>query len=163
MYIKAIVEWNLPPDSTTKIDDFFNKILHVYSWIYGDCLLLNAFINFLQCFNSLKFAKICVVKEHSGASIMKGILKKACELSTTPPHTDANLALLKNILNLFVTYAQSVDVRLMLRNAKIFQMLELLHPQLQKSRKTLWNDVTILWLKFFEKLSLVEDPDCNPM
>jgi hypothetical protein len=93
---------------------------------------------------------------------MKGILKKTFELTSNPPHTDANLALLKNLLNFFATYAQSVDVRLLLKNSKIFQMLDILHPQLQKSRKTSWNEVTILWLKFFEKLSLIEDPDCNP-
>lgn len=157
-----MVEWNLPPDSTTKIDDFLQRILMVYSWIHNDCLLLNAFINFLQFFNSLKFAKVCLLKDYQGASIWKGILKKAFEYSSNPPHTESNLALLENILNVFVTYAKAVDIRLLLKNAKIFQMVDILHPQLQKSRKTSWNEVITLWLKFFEKLSLIEDPECNP-
>lgn len=161
MNLKAIVEWNLACENTETIEEFLAKVLSVYGWIYNDTLLLNAFINFLQRFDSLRFAKICLAREHNGKSVLKGILKKAFELSSNQ-HTDVNLALLRNILNLFATYANVIDVRLMLKNANIFQILDIFHPQLQKSRKTAWNEVTLLWLKFFEKLSLIEDPECNP-
>lgn len=163
IYLKAIAEWNLSSRKMEhRMEDFLLKLLAVYGWISSDILLLSAFISFLQKYNSLNIAKICLTKQHNGISIMRGIVKKAQDISSKTPHTDTNLALLRNILEMLVSYSSAVDVRLLMKSLKIFEMLDILHPQLQKNRKTTWNEVTIYWLKFFEKLSMLEDTDCNP-
>ena len=135
--------------------------MSIFNWIDSDVVLLNAFINFLRTSNSLEVAKICLVKEYHGMIMMRVILKKTQTISSKPPHTETHLTLLKNLLDLLASLSNVIDVRQLLKKTKIFEMLDILHPQLQRNRKTTWNVVTVLWLKFFEALSLLEDTECN--
>lgn len=164
IYLRAIVEWNLPlQESTSKIKDILQSLLKVFNWIESDSVLMNTYAHFLREMCLLEsVAKACVTQEYNGTPLMKVILKKAQAMSAKPPHTETNLILLKNLLDLIIAFASMIEIRLMLKNAKIFQMLDILYPQLQKNRKSSWNDVTITWMIFFEKLSQFEDVECNP-
>lgn len=164
IYMRAIIEWNLQlNEGAIKVKDILLSLIKVYNWIETDSVLMNTFTNFLRETCSIEVvAKTCVIQEYNGKPLMTAILKKAQSISAKHPHSETNLALLTNLLNLFIAYAHMVEIRLLLKNAKILQMLEVFHPQIHKNRKTSWNDVTLIWLKFYEKLSQFEDIDCKP-
>lgn len=164
IYMRAIIEWNLQLyEDANKVKDILLSLIKVYNWIETDSVLMNTFANFLRETCSLEVvAKSCVIQEYNGKPLMTAILKKAQSISAKHPHTDSNLVLLKNLLDLFIAYANMVEIRLLLKNAKILQMLEVFHPQIHKNRKTSWNEATLIWMKFFEKLSQFEDIDCKP-
>lgn len=164
IYIRAITEWNLQlNEGANKVKDILLSLIKVYNWIESDSVLMNTFTNFLRETCSIEIvAKNIVIQEYNGKSFMTVILKKAQSISAKHPHTEANLVLLKNLLDLFIAYAHMVEIRLLLKNSKILQMLEIFHPQIHKNRKTSWNDVTLTWMRFFEKLSQFEDIDCKP-
>lgn len=161
LYLRAIVEWSSPLNGKV-LHDIFQSLMKMFNWIDSDTIFMNSFVNFLRelCYCE-PVAKACVTQEYNGMPLMKIILKKAQSITSKPPHTETNIALLKNLLNLIIAYSHMVEIRLMLKNAKIFQMMDILCPQLQKNRKNSWNDVTLVWIKFFEKLSQFEDAECN--
>lgn len=97
----------------------------------------------------------------SGKPIVNVILSKAQALSVKPPHTELNLALVRNGISALKSFSNFVEVRMILKNAKIFQLLEYFHPHIHKTRKSTWDEVTAEWLKFFEFLSRFEDVECT--
>lgn len=163
IFLKALTEWQLPLDkNTVLLKGLFKQILKVSDWFNADAVLMNCFLNLLQAVSVLEIGRSCVLEELEGKPLMNTILKKTQELSVKPPHTDKNIALMKNGLSALKTCSHLIEVRMMLKNSKIYQMLEVLHPQLQKNRKTSWDEVTVEWLNLFEHLSRFEDSECLP-
>jgi hypothetical protein len=145
-----------------KVQKILIEIIEAYNWIEADLILSNNLVNFLRKFSSLEIVKICTTREIKGISLAKLLLMKAQQISQKTPHTEGGVLMLKNLINTFVSFTFTIEFRLMLRNAKAYNMLEQLHPQLQKNRKSSWNDITLVWMKFFECLSKYEDTECNP-
>lgn len=163
IHIKALTELNtLNNDNIKSVQDLFMKFLEIFDWIEADSILTNCFLHLVQHIGVSKIGKSCVLAEINGNPLIKALLKKVQAISSKPPHTETNLVLLKNGISTIQCCSHMIDVRIMLKNAKILQILEVLHPQLQHSRKTTWDEVTIAWLKLFEHLARFEDNDCNP-
>lgn len=163
LFLKAFTDWNLLLKChVLRIKEIFLKLLKVSDWIEADSILMNNFMNFMQVLCRIGLGRSCGMEEFNGKPLMIFILKKTQAFSVKPPHTDATLALMKNGLLTLTTFSSFVEVRVMLKNSKVFQTLEILHPQIQKNRKTTWDDVTLEWLKFFESLSRFEDTECLP-
>lgn len=161
--LKALVSWHLPLSSkASHVKDLFKKLLKVSDWIDADTTLTNCFLHLLQVISRMEIGRSCVIEEIAGSSLVKTILKKTQALSAKSPHTETNLALMRNGISALESCAKFVEVRMMLKNAKLFQMLEVLHPQLNKNRKSTWDDVTIEWLSFFDFLSRFDDTECLP-
>lgn len=161
--LKALTEWQLPlNDHTNTLQDIFKQILKISDWLKADSVLMNCFLNLLQVVGVMEIGRSCVMEETDGKPLMKSILQKTQAFSVKPPHTEINLALIRNGISVLKTCSHLVEVRLMLKNSKIFQILEVLHPQIQKNRKTSWDEVTVEWLEFFEYLSRFEDSECLP-
>lgn len=161
--LKALTEWNLPlTNHQNRLKEIFKNLLKVTDWIDADSVLKNCFLNVLQVISLMEIGRSCVMEEVEGKPLIKGILQKTQAMSTKPPHTDVNLKLIKTGISVLQTCSRFVDVRMMLKNMKIFQMLEVLHPQIHKTRKSTWDDVTITWMKFFEFLSRSADTECIP-
>lgn len=163
IFLKALTEWKLPLASNAKsVRKIFDQLLKVYDWIDADSLLKNCFLNFIQAMSALDVGKSCLLYEVEGKPLLKTILKKTQALSVKPPHTETNLALIKNGIATLTACSRFIEVRIMLKNCKVFEMLECLHPQIQNNRKSTWDRVTIEWLKFFEFLSKFDDTECLP-
>lgn len=161
--IKVFTEWNLPLESNPAIvKDMFSKTLKISDWLNADSTLMNCFMQLIQVVSVMEIGRHCVMQEIDGVQLPKFILSKTQLLSSKPPHTQTNLALIANGIAVLKTLSRFVEVRMILKNAKLFQMLEVLHPQIQKNRKTTWDDVTVEWMKFFEFLSRHEDTECLP-
>lgn len=162
IFLKALVEWQLPLDSRDKlVKDLFKKVLKVYDWLKADSILMNCFLNFLRVVTVMEIGSKCVTEEMDGKSLMKIILDKTMELSKVP-HTETNTSLMKSGLEALKTALRYVEVRMLLKNSKVFSMLEVLHPQIGNSRRTTWDDITVDWLSFFEYFSRFEDTECLP-
>ncbi|KAG5675009.1 hypothetical protein PVAND_004949 [Polypedilum vanderplanki] len=164
-YLKALTEWSIPIDDGesahgSELKSLFYAIIPVYSWVTSDSILSNCFLNFLQLLSRTKEAKKCIMQEINGISLIKDILKRANAISVKPPHTPNNLKMLKNLIKTIELYCGVIEVRMILKSAKIFQILDLLYPQLQ-NRKSTWNDVVIIWLRFFENFSQYDDSECT--
>lgn len=163
IFLNALTEWQLPLNNHTKlIKDLFTKLLKVSDWLDADSVLMNSFMNLLQVVSKMNIGRSCAMEEVEGKPLMINILKKTQSFSVKPPHTETNLALMRNGLSTLKAYSKFVEVRVMLKNSKVFQTLEVLHPQIQKNRKTTWDEVTVEWLKFFESLSRFDDTECLP-
>lgn len=160
-HLKTLTDWNLQLNDN-RIKDLFTKILKISDWIDADVIIMNSFLKLVNSLNSTKFGKQCLFENYDGNPVIKAILKKMQKVSTRVPHTDCNRMLLRNGINTIQSACRLVDVRILLRNSKVFQILELMHPQLHRNRRSTWDDVTIEWLKFFEHFSRFEDVDCNP-
>jgi hypothetical protein len=163
MLLKALMEWNLPlAQHSSNVKEIFKKLIKVSDWIEADFILMNCFLNLLKLVSVMDIGKGCVSSEFNGKSVIKMILVKTQSLSSKPPHTELNISLIHNGLSTLKTCSALIEVRAMLKNAKVFQMLEVLHPQVYTSKKTTWDDVTIEWLEFFEFLSRFNDVECMP-
>lgn len=161
--LKALTEWQLPLQQNSRlVVEIFENLLKVQDWLDADSMLTNCFLNVLKIVNSLETGRSSILKEIDGKPLLKTILKKTQALSVKPPHTATNLALMKNGIKSMMACAKMIEVRVMLKNSKVFQMLELLHPQIHPTRKSPWDDVAVEWLKFFEFLSRFEDTECLP-
>lgn len=161
--IEAFTEWNLPLEHNQEIvKKLFEQTFEINDWINADSTLMNCFMHFVQIVAVLEIGQKCVMKEIEGVQLPKVILKKTQALSSKPPHTATNFTLIFNGIAVLKTLSRFVEVRMILKNAKLFQMLEVLHPQIQKNRKTTWDEVTVEWLNFFEFLSRYEDTECLP-
>ena len=101
------------------------------------------------------------MQEVNGAALIKNLLKQSQAISAKSPHTPASLTILRNTLKTIQAYNCMADVRVILKTAKIFQVLDVLYPQLQ-NKKTSWNDVILIWLQFFETFSRYDDSECTP-
>lgn len=162
IFLQALTEWHLPLNSRPNLmKDLFKKALKVYDWLEGDSILMNCFLNLVQVVNAMEIGKSCVLEEVQGEPLIKIILKRTMAISKQPP-TETSIALMKNGLQTLKTASFFVEVRLILKNSKLFEMLEFLHPQIHRTRKTSWDDVTAEWLKFFEFLSRLDDAECLP-
>ncbi|CRK99506.1 CLUMA_CG012825, isoform A [Clunio marinus] len=159
---KALYEWQIPLDSHKKlISIMYGNIFHAFDWIENDSILFNCFINLSHTIGLLPFGRKCIMKaEVNDKSLISYLMKKAQDLSMKTPHTDANLTLLKNVLKLLLISSNWIEVRLLLRQAKVFHIFELLHPQIYSNKKTTWDSVIIEWLKFTERFSRYEDTEC---
>lgn len=139
------------------------KLMKVFDWIEADSYLLNSFFNLL---NSLSCSRVefleIFLETFEGCSkpIYKSLLEKMSQLTTKPPHTENNLIMLQNGLNVLKNASNYMEVRLLLRNGNVFRVLEQLHPQLGKVQTT-WDQVAIAWLVFYEIYSRFEDADCH--
>lgn len=163
IFLKALTEWQLPLDAnTTILKDLFKRILKISDWLSADSVLMNCFLNLLQVVSVMEIGRSCTMEELEGKPLINTILRKTQAFSVKPPHTETNLVMMKNGISALKTCSHLVEVRMMLKNAKIYQMLEMLHPQIHKTRKTSWDEVTVEWLKFFEYLSRFEDSECLP-
>jgi hypothetical protein len=138
----------------------FYAIISVYNWVQSESVLTNCFLNYVQLLSHTMEAKKCIMQEVNGMPLIKEILKRAQAISAKPPHTPSNLRMLENSIKTIRMYCHLVDVRTILKNAKVFQILDVLHPQLQ-NKKTTWNDVVIIWLQFFEFFSSHDDCECT--
>lgn len=157
------MEWNLPlAKHSADIKNIFKKVLTISDWIDSDSILMNCFLNLVKVVSFMDVGRNCVGGEIDGKPLIKVILVKTQSLSSKPPHTENNMSLIRNGIYTLKCCSHFIEVRAMLKNAKIFQMLEVLHPQINKSKKTTWDDVTIEWLQFFEFLSRFEDTECLP-
>jgi hypothetical protein len=164
IFLKALMEWNLPLDqNSNQLKEIFKKVLKVSDWIDSDSLIMNCFLNLLQVVSDMDIGRSCVTSEINGKPLIKVLLLKTQLLSSKPPHTDNNMSLIRNGIATLKICSRFIEVRAMLKNAKVFQMLEVLHPQIYSNKKTTWDDVTIEWLKFFEFLSRFDDTECVPM
>lgn len=163
IFLKALTEWQLPlKDNAAALKGLFKGLLKVSDWITASSTLLNCFLNLLRVVSVMEIGKSCILDELGGKPLMNSILAKTQALAVKPPHTDTNFALMENGIAALMTCSHLVEVRMMLKNLKVYQILEVLHPQIQKNRKTSWDEVTIKWLKFFEYLSRFEDSECLP-
>lgn len=140
----------------------FEQFKKIFTWIDIDKILLNNFYEFIQHISQLDIIKACITQEINGVSVIKGIIQKIQKESQKNPHLPSSLVLIQNGLFTIEKCCHMVDVRLILKNSKIFQMLEILHPQIQSNKKSTWNDVTEMWLDFYENLSRYEDCECTP-
>lgn len=157
------MEWNLPlAQHFQHIKDIFKQVLKVFDWIEADSVLMNCFLNLLQVVSVMDIGRGCVTSEINGKPLIKVILLKTQNLSSKPPHTENNMSLIRNGIAAIKSCSTLIEVRAMLKNAKVFQMLEVLHPQIYTNKKTTWDDVTVEWLKFFEFMSRFEDTECEP-
>lgn len=163
IFLKALTEWNLSLiKNATIVNGIFKQLVKVTDWIDADSVLANCFLNFLQVLSVMEVGRNCIMQEIDGQPLLKIILKKTRAHSVKLPHTKISLALMRNGIATLQCCSQMVEVRMILNNSKIFQFLEVLHPQMQKTRKTTWDEVTIEWLHFFEYLSRFEDIECTP-
>ena len=161
--MKAFSEWNLPLiRNTKKVQEIFKDVLRVSDWLEADSILMNCLFNLMQLVTVMDVGKSCVLMEIKGKPLIKIILAKTLSLSSKTPHTENNMSLIRNGLSALKCCSNYVEVRVMLKNSKIFQTLEVLHPQLHPTRKTSWDDVTVEWMKFFDTLSQFEDTECQP-
>lgn len=161
--IKAFTEWELPlSENQAIVQNRFEQALKINDWLNADSTLMNCFLQLLQVVTVMDIGRHCVMQEMEGTQLPKVILKKTQLLSSKPPHTSTSLALIANGIELLKTLSRFVEVRMILKNAKLFQMLEVLHPQIQRNRKTSWDEVTFEWLTFFEFFSRFEDTECLP-
>lgn len=161
--IKALTEWKLPlKENQTIVKNLFIQTLKISDWLNADSTLMNCFFEMIQEVAGMEIGRNCAMLEIEGVQLPNFILKKTQFLSSKPPHTPTNLALIANGITVLKTLSQFVEVRMIMKNAKLFQMLEAFHPQIQKNRKTTWDDVTIEWMKFFEFLSRYDDTDVFP-
>jgi len=142
--------------------ELFEQLKKIFTWFEADKILLNTFYQFIQHISQLDIIKACITQEINGTSLLKGILQKVQKETQKIPHTESSLALIQNGLFTLEKCSHMIDVRIILKNAKIFQLLDLLHPQVQSNKKSTWNDVTVMWLEFFEVLSRYEDCECTP-
>lgn len=157
------MEWNLPfAQHSADIKNIFKKVMSVSDWIDADSVLMNCFLNLVKVVSVLDIGRSCITSEFDGKPLMRVILTKTQSISSKPPHTENNLSLIRNGISTLKTCCNMVEVRAMLKNAKIFQMLEVLHPQIYRNKKTTWDDVTVEWLKFFEFFSRFDDTECLP-
>ncbi|CAO1330837.1 unnamed protein product [Diamesa serratosioi] len=160
-HLKTLTDWNLQHNDS-RIKDLFVKILKISDWIDADVIIMNSFLSLVNNLNNTKFGKQCLFENYDGNPVIKAILKKMQKVTSRVPHTDSNKMLLRNGINTIQTACRLVDVRILLKNSKVFQILEHIHPQLHRNRRSTWDEVTIEWLKFFEHFSRFEDVDCNP-
>jgi hypothetical protein len=161
IFLKAATEWNLPLEKHTKsIKKAFYQVLQVTDWIQADSVLMNCFLNFVQVLSGLDIGRSCLLEEIDKMPLTKSILEKTKALSTKIPHTESNLAMIKNGISTLQKCSKYVEVRVMLKNSKVFQFLENLQPHIHSSRKSTWDEVTKEWLKFFEFLSRFDDTEC---
>lgn len=123
---------------------------------------MNCFLSVFQVVSKMDIGRNCITEQINGKPLIKVILLKTQALSVKPPHTDINLALMKNGIATLKICCVRVEVRMMLKNEKIFQMLDCLHPHIHCTRKSTWDNVTVEWLQFFEYLSRFEDTFCLP-
>lgn len=140
----------------------FKALLKVIDWIEANSVLFNCFLGFVRKLGVSGVGKFCVMEEVDGKPLIKTILKKTQELSEKPPHTETNLALMRNGLAVLKIASQWIETRIILKSSKIFQILELMHPQLYANKKTTWDVVTVEWLEFFEFISRYDDTECLP-
>lgn len=163
LFLKALTEWSLPLAShADHVKEIFKTILKVHDWLDADSTLTNCFLNLVQTVGVMEIGRSCFVEELNGKPLVAFILAKTQTLCAKHPHTDTTLALISNALHTLKLATQIIEVRMFLKNSNMFSILEKLHPQLQKNRKTTWDDVTIAWLRFFESLSRFEDTECLP-
>ena len=158
--LKILTDWNLQ-QSDNRIKDLFAKILKISDWIDADVIIMNSFLSLVNNLNYTKYGKQCLFENYDGNPVIKAILKKMHKVSSRVPHTDSNRMLLRNGINTIKSACRFLDVRLLLINSKVFQILELIHPQLHRNRRSTWDEIAIEWLKFFEHFSRFEDVDCN--
>lgn len=139
--------------------EFFLNILKVYDWIEQDSVLLNNFYNFCSSFSKHRYARSFLMESLEGPNkpLIKCLTEKILQLTTKTPHTESNLTLMKNAFNVLVNACQFMEVRLTLKT--IYQVLDTLHPQLMSSKKTSWDDVTLIWLSFIEEYSQYEETE----
>ncbi|CRK92761.1 CLUMA_CG006349, isoform A [Clunio marinus] len=159
------------------IDFLFLKIVAMFEYIYESKFKSEEKLN-MKCLCSMLISLLCkrnkgiqrlVVKINLviivirdldlTLEIMKGCgyletikkhgVKAAQDLSMKTPHTDANLTLLKNVLKLLLISSKRIEVRLVLRQAKICSY-----------EITTWDSVIIEWLKFTERFSRYENTKC---
>lgn len=163
LFLKAFTEWQLSLDvHTADLKQIFKELLKVFDWLNADSVLMNCFIKLLQSLSILEIGRSCIMEKVGEKPLVEIILKKVQAISEKPPHTEMNMALIKNIISTLKICSHFVEVRVMLKNSKIYQMLEILHPQIHKTRKSSWDKVTIEWLEFFEYWSRFEDSECLP-
>lgn len=161
--LKALLNWNLPLRQHPKlVTSIFKDLVKVNDWIEADTVLMNCLFSMIQMVSVMESGRSCVMEQFKGKPLIKVVLSKVISLSLKPPHTDLNLALMKNGLTTLQICSSRVDVRLMLKNEKIFQILENLHPQIHSTRRSTWDVVTEQWLRFFEFFSRFEDVECHP-
>ncbi|XP_070500682.1 protein rotatin homolog [Chironomus tepperi] len=164
IYLKAVSEWDMPAvqESTMLLIPLFFQLPDIYSWIDSDKILLNIFYQLIQYISQYDILRFSISAEINGTPIIKGILQKVQKETQKIPHTDSSLVLIQNGLYTIKKCCRCVDARITLKNAKVFQLLDLLHPQIQSNKKSTWNEVTEIWLEFFEALSRYEDSECTP-
>lgn len=163
MFLKALTEWSLPLSShADHVKEIFRSLLKLQDWLNADCVLTNCFLNFVQTVGAMESGRSCFLEKLNGKPLVAFILEKAQTMSAKNPHTDTTLALTSNALHTLKLATQLIEVRMSLKNSNMFSILEKLHPQLQKNRKTTWDDITVAWLQFFEFLSRFEDIECLP-
>lgn len=163
LFLKALIDWNLPLASHSNLTkDIFMKILKIFDWIEADSVLMNCFMNLLKVVSVMDIGRHCVTSELENKSLIKLILSKTQNLSSKPPHTENNLSLIRSGISTLQACSKLIEVRATLKNAKIFQVLEILHPQIHVNKRTTWDEVTVEWLKFFDLLSLFDDTECSP-
>lgn len=161
--LKALITWKLPLQTNSKtVLNIFKDLVKIYDWLEADSVLFNCFLSFLQNISVMEVGRHCMMEQIHGKPLLKIILKKIQAFSTKPPHTEMNLTMLKNGLQALKTFSVRVDVRMALKNEKVFEILELFHPQIHCTRKSTWDDVTTEWLRFLEFLSRFEDIECLP-
>jgi hypothetical protein len=123
---------------------------------------MNCLLNLVKIVADMDIGGKCLLLEINKKPLVNAVLIKTQMLSSKPPHTENNLSLIRNGLAALKSCSKFIEVRAMLKNAKIFQMLEVLHPQIHPTRKSTWDEVTIEWLTFFGTLSRFEDAECQP-
>lgn len=145
-----------------RVTNIFKDLVKVNDWIEADSVLMNCFFSMIQMVSGMESGRSCVMEQFKGKPLIKAVLGKIISLSLKPPHTDLNLALMRNGLTTLQICSSRVDVRLMLKNEKILQILEHFHPQIHSTRRSTWDIVTVQWLQFFEFFSRFEDTECLP-
>jgi hypothetical protein len=138
--------------------------LKIFDWIEADSYLINCFYNLLNSLSAFRemFLQIFLeTLEGCSKPIFKTMLEKMQNFSTKPPHTENNLILLQNGLNVFTNACGYLEVRILISNTNAFRVLEQLHPQLGKTQST-WDQVAIAWLTFYESYSRFEEVECSP-
>ena len=159
--MKAFSEWNLPLiRNTKKVEEIFKDVLRVFDWLEADSILMNCFFNLMQLVADMDVGKSCVLMEVQEKPLIKIIWDKTLSLSSIHPHTKNNMSLIRYGLSVLKCCSNYVEVRVILKNSEIFLMLEYL--QLDPARKTSWDDVTVEWMKFYDKMSQFEDTECQP-
>jgi hypothetical protein len=158
--LKAVVEWNLDlSEHQTQFKDLFERLIKVYNWIETDSILYNCFIKLVGVVGELGLNKECLMKELNGVPLIKVLLKRCQALSMKIPHSKHNLASINNGIYAIRHCCKLLEVRMTIKNSKIFQVLENIYPQIHKNKKSSWNHVMIIWLNFFESLSYYEDTE----
>lgn len=164
LLLKAFLEWKLPLDKHQhKVASLTVDLIAIKDWLEADPILMNNFVNLLRVVMSMEIGGVQLTKQNSVTMpIVKQLLDKIKLLSNKPPHTETNMALVRNALQWLMACAQFADVRCVFRRENVFAVFDNFCPHLHPSRKSTFDNVTLEWLRFFEFISRFEDLDCKP-